>query len=160
MAPSKKPKSALMAQAVKLGVTYGPVVYGAVKKTGWSPESLLHRGVESTDARLHALEHADHLIDGSVLTVFEGDKRIFVVFTGDKPVATHPQTRTPLPRLIEGYDLAKRVRPGSSEARTIAVPKALRRRGAKNAGTVPGTLAQTPTTPPSAPPSTPPTSKG
>lgn len=133
-----KPNPKLVAQAVNLGLAYGPAAIAAAKKAGWTPENLLHRQIEKTDARMHALEHADHLVDGSVLTVFEGDKRIFVVFTGDKPVATHPQTKTPLPQLIEGYDLAKRVRPGTEEGRAIPVPRLRRRRkGPRRVGETP-----------------------
>lgn len=138
-----KPNSKIVSQAVKLGVTYGPVALAAAKKAGWTPENLLHRQIETTDARMHALEHADHLVDGSVMTVFEGDKRIFVVFTGDKPVASHPQTKTPLTQLIEGYDLAKRVRPGTDEGRTIPVPT-LRRRGPRRVGQTPPALPREP----------------
>lgn len=99
---------------LRFGVKYVPVAYAGLRGRGggrgpgfpWSTDS----GAEG--ARSMAFEHAAHLVDGSVLPVFHGDARVWVVFSGDVPVASHPVVRTPLPLLLEHYDLTKRQRPG------------------------------------------------
>lgn len=99
---------------LRFGVKYAPVAYAGLRGRGGtrgsgSPWSNQPR---TDDARSMAFEHAAHLVDGSVLPVFHGDARVWVVFSGELPVASHPVVRTPLPLLLEHYDLAKRQRPG------------------------------------------------
>ncbi|WP_409484865.1 hypothetical protein [Arsenicicoccus dermatophilus] len=102
--------SALASALVALGMKYGPTVYEAVKKGQEPARRVAEREVDRAAMRRRALEHAHHLVDGSVLTVFDGDQRLFVVFNGDRPIASHPSTTKSLEVLIQGYDLDKRVR--------------------------------------------------
>ena len=109
---------------VKLGVKYGPIVYEAVKHGKEPARELAERQVARSNARRRALEHAHHLVDGSVLTVFDGDQRLFVVFNGDTPVASHPTSKKKtLQALIDGYDLEKRVRPAPRRRMTPRVKR-------------------------------------
>lgn len=102
--------SALASALVALGMKYGPTVYEAVKRGKEPARKAAEREVGRANMRRRALEHAHHLVDGSVLTVFDGDQRLFVVFNGDRPIASHPSTTKSLEVLIQGYDLDKRVR--------------------------------------------------
>ncbi len=116
---------------VRLGVKYGPIAYAGWRSSPRSQLSWNRPRSQPDDPKATALEHADHLIDGSVLPVFDGDTRVWVVFSADVPVASHPVVRTPLATLLEHYDLAKRVRPGSGEATQLdrgdaeAIPRPL-----------------------------------
>lgn len=98
---------------VRWGVRYAPIAYA-----GWRGLPLASAGRagragrgDPDDARSCAIEHAEHLIDGSLLPVFHGDTKIWVVFSADEPVGSHPVVRVPLPTLLEYYDLTKRVSP-------------------------------------------------
>lgn len=102
---------------VKLGVKYGPLLYETVKRGQGPAKEMAQREAAKAGSKRRALEHAYHLVDGSVLTVYDGDRRTFVVFNGDTPVAAHPATARPLEQLVAGYDLAKRIRPRSRRDR-------------------------------------------
>ncbi|WP_050346682.1 hypothetical protein [Arsenicicoccus sp. oral taxon 190] len=139
---------------VKLGVKYGPLVYEAVKHGKEPARQLAEREVARANSRRRALEHAHHLVDGSVLTVFDGDQRLFVVFNGDNPVASHPASSKPLASLIEGYDLDKRVRPARDRRRIGPRVKQVGGQG-RTLSSPPSSQPSSP--PPSSPPSAPPT---
>lgn len=120
------PKSKAVSNIVKLGVRYGPLAYEAIKQGQGPARELANKQFKRVNHRMHAIEHAHQLVDGSVMTVFDGDEKRFIVFTGDKPVASHPSTTKPLALLIEGYDLDKRIRPGDEADRVL--PRISRRR--------------------------------
>ena len=85
-------------------------------------------------ARRRAIEHAATVRDGSFLKTFDpradhGDP-VWVVFSGDEPVAAHPTTATPLSELVARSDLATRVRPAdvpSAAQRLRKLPRPGRR---------------------------------
>lgn len=96
---------------VKLGVKYGPVAYEAIKHGKEPAKEFAQRQLARLNARKQALAHAEGLMDGSTMAVWKDDQQVWVVFNGDQPIASHPTVDTPLPQLITGYDLAKRIRP-------------------------------------------------
>lgn len=117
------PKKPRIRQLVGLGIKYGPVAYQGIKRGRAPAQEIAQRQMARRNARSIALEHAAHLVDGSVLPVYDGDQRVWVVFSGDEPVGTHPVVKTPLEQLLAHYDLGKRTRPEQV--------KALRRRQAR-----------------------------
>lgn len=113
---------------VKLGVKYGPVAYAAIKHGKEPALEFAQKQLSRLTARKQALAHAEGLMDGSILPVFEGDLQVWVVLNGDEPIASHPTVNTPLADLVRGYDLAKRIRP-TIDLRPKASPlKVIRRK--------------------------------
>ena len=104
-------KAKALTTVVKLGVKYGPVAYEAIKHGREPAKEFAQKQLNKLTARKQALAHAEGLMDGSAMPVWEGDQQVWVVFNGDEPMATHPNTTTPLAQLIQGYDLTKRIRP-------------------------------------------------
>jgi len=104
-------KARALTNVVKLGVKYGPVAYEAIKHGKDPAKEFAQKQLSKLTARKQALAHAEGLMDGSAMPVWEGDQQVWVVFNGDEPMATHPNTTTPLAQLIQGYDLTKRIRP-------------------------------------------------
>lgn len=98
-------------QLLSLGVKYAPLAYEGLRRGRVPAQQFAERQVSRRNARSIALEHAAHLVDGSVLPVYDGDQRVWVVFSGDRPVGTHPVVSTPLAELLAHYDLGKRVTP-------------------------------------------------
>ena len=121
-------KAKALTSVVKLGVKYGPVAYEAIKHGKEPAKEFAQKQLSKLTARKQALAHAEGLMDGSAMPVWEGDQQVWVVFNGDEPIATHPNVTTPLALLIQGYDLDKRIRP-TVDLRPKANPlKAIRRR--------------------------------
>ena len=104
-------KAKALTTVVKLGVKYGPVAYEAIKHGREPAQEFAQKQLSKLTARKQALAHAEGLMDGSTMPVWDGDRQVWVVFNGDEAVASHPTTETPLAQLIEGYDLTKRARP-------------------------------------------------
>src|SRR5699024_3515417 len=90
---------------------YGPWVAEAVRQ---GREPVQRAATEALDNRANkriALEHAETLQDGTVMQAFSHGRRLWVVFTGDTPVATYPRSDRPLEQVIENLDLSKRQAP-------------------------------------------------
>jgi hypothetical protein len=104
-------KAKAVTAVVKLGVKYGPVAYEAIKHGKEPAREFAQKQLSKLTARKQALAHAEGLTDGSAMPVWQGDLQVWVVFNGDEPIASHPAVTTPLAQLVQGYDLAKRVRP-------------------------------------------------
>ena len=116
---------------VKLGVKYGPVAYAAIKHGKEPAKEFAAKQLSRLTARKQALTHAEGLMDGSVLPVWEGDLQVWVVFNGEEPIASHPTVATSLAELVRGYDLDKRIRP-IIDLRPKANPlKAIRRKSGR-----------------------------
>lgn len=103
-------RNALIRQLVRLGITYGPIAYQGLLKNKGAVQEFSRRQMHQRNHRAMAFEHAESLIDGSVLPVFDGDTRVYVVFSGSAPIATHPVVRTPMDKLIMHYDMSRRMR--------------------------------------------------
>lgn len=106
-------KGRLVVSAVKLGAKYGPQVWVASKALREPAREAATKMLASEKARRAAFEHATSLNDGTVLKVPRAGETLWVVFSGDTAVTVHPASDVPLPELLDGVDLTKRVRPGA-----------------------------------------------
>jgi hypothetical protein len=120
-------RAAAMRTAVRFGVKYGPVAYQAVKHGKGPARDLAERMMTRSSTRRRARAHAASVLDGSVLRVFSGEDQVWVVFSGDEPVATHPPVDVPLPTLLHLADLTRRERPRDKGGGPAARLRALRR---------------------------------
>jgi len=120
-------KAKALTNVAKLGVKYGPVAYEAIKHSREPAKEFAQKQLSKLTARKQALAHAEGLMDGSTMPVWEGDRQVWVVFNGDEPVASHPAVTTPLARLILGYNLSKRIRPIVGQRPKVNPLKAMRR---------------------------------
>jgi len=108
-------KAKALTTVVKLGVKYGPVAYEAIKHGKEPAKEFAQKQLSKLTARKQALAHAEGLLDGSAMPVWDGDLQVWVVFNGDEAIASHPTVTTPLALLIQGYDLSKRIRPTNDQ---------------------------------------------
>ncbi|HXR69050.1 MAG TPA: hypothetical protein VN712_10500 [Dermatophilaceae bacterium] len=108
-------KAKALTTVVKLGVKYGPVAYEAIKHGKEPAKEFAQKQLSKLTARKQALAHAEGLLDGSAMPVWDGDLQVWVVFNGDEAIASHPTVTTPLAQLIQGYDLSKRIRPTNDQ---------------------------------------------
>ncbi|MBO3128690.1 hypothetical protein [Dermatophilus congolensis] len=146
-------RKALVARLFKLGVTYGPIAYEGVMRNRGAIEHVARKSfTRSTTYEHMAYEHAAGLVNGSVLLTFDGDTRVYVVFSGDRPVATHPAVPTPIDRLLENYDITRRLTPeqwvrenaeaqalkssASVSSRLRGIPRAITRGSAASRATI------------------------
>jgi hypothetical protein len=99
------------AQTAKVAVKYGPQAKIAWDKGGKRGATAAAKRAVSLNARRRALKHAAGLVDGSVLKVAPEGRTVYVVFTGEKPVASYPKQDLPIGALLEHADLTKRILP-------------------------------------------------
>lgn len=107
------------AKAAKLAAKYGPHVAAAVKMAGPAVKESVETQRKRLESRHSAYDKAGTLADGSVLRQRDGDDVVWVVFTGDEPVAVYPQAATPIAELVRSADLSKRVTPAEHEAAKV-----------------------------------------
>lgn len=69
-------------------------------------------------ARRRAAAHARSVVDGSMLQTFVRSRPVWVVFSGDDPVGTHPHTEAPFSEILRHADLGSRIRPRTQAQRT------------------------------------------
>jgi hypothetical protein len=122
-------KARPLTTVVKLAVKYDPVAYEAIKHGKEPAKEFAQKQMNKLAARKQALTHAEGLMDGSTMPVWEGDIQVWVVFNGDEAIASHPTVTTPLVQLIQGYDLAKRIRPTIDQRRKVNPLKAIHDKG-------------------------------
>lgn len=101
-----------VAALVGLGMKYGPDAYSAVRNAREPAQAAAKKLVSQRTTRQQALSHAETLLDGSIYKAYSGDELVWVVFSGDQAVATHPRTDVPVESLLTHADLSKRLRPG------------------------------------------------
>lgn len=104
-------KTRAVTTAMKLGMKYGPVAYEAVKHGRAPARVAAQRSLSKSGAKRQAIAHATSLVDGSTMRVFYGEMQIWVVFSGDKPVGTHPVVGVPIATLLQHADLNMRIHP-------------------------------------------------
>ncbi len=101
-----------VSRLVRLGAKYAPAAVEAARSAREPATQAAQRTVTQLQARRRALARATTVRDGSVLKTFDVDERVvWVVFSGEEPVATHPVTSTPTADLLRHVDLGKRIRP-------------------------------------------------
>ena len=107
------------ARAAKLAAKYGPHVAAAVKVAGPTVRDTVATQRKRLENRHAAFDKAGTLAEGSVLRQRDGDEVVWVVFTGDEPVAVYPEVKTPIPDLVKSADLSKRVTPEEFDAAKV-----------------------------------------
>ncbi|MDC5696844.1 hypothetical protein OO014_06200 [Intrasporangium calvum] len=100
-----------VSKIVKVGAKYGPQIWVASKALREPAKEAAQKVIASEKARKQAFDHAKSLSDGSILKVYEGDRSLWIVFSGDTAITVYPVSATPLPSLLRGADLTKRIRP-------------------------------------------------
>lgn len=103
--------------AVKLGVRYGPLAYEALRRGRRPATEMTRAAYRRGNARRQAMVHAQNVIDGSVMPTFLGDQQVWVVFSKDEPVGSHPTVKVPLAELLTHADLSRRIYPVGPSAR-------------------------------------------
>lgn len=109
---SKTSKAAKVAAAgAMLAVKYGPQAKIAWEKGGKQAASAATKRALSLNNRRKALAHASGVVDGSILKIAPQGKTMYVVFTGDLPIASYPPQDLPFAILLQHADLSRRVHP-------------------------------------------------
>jgi hypothetical protein len=109
MAPGRLERAAK--QGAKLVVLYGPQAKIIWDRGGKQAAFAAARQAAALNARRKALNHASGVVDGSVLKIAPEGTAVYVVFTGEVPVAAYPAQEKPLADLLAHADLDKRFRP-------------------------------------------------
>ncbi|MBA3619910.1 MAG: hypothetical protein H0W56_10040 [Acidothermales bacterium] len=78
----------------KNALKYGPHAQQVWKHAGRPAREAAQKAVADWSSRRTALEHADTVIDGSLLSVMHEGRRVWVVFSGDDPIASYPAVST------------------------------------------------------------------
>lgn len=115
-------------KAATYGAKYGPHAVMIWNVAGDHVQAAARAKASEIAERRKAFHEADSVVDGSVLRVVDHGTTTFVVFSGDQPVASYPDSTKPLTDLIAHADLAKRVTPGQRRERS-AVTRARRAAG-------------------------------
>jgi hypothetical protein len=104
------------ARAAKLAAKYGPHIAAVVKVAGPTVKESVEVQRRRLTNRHAAFDKAGTVTEGSVLRQRDGDEVVFVVFSGEQPVAVYPQVATPIAELVRTADLSKRLTPEQFEA--------------------------------------------
>jgi hypothetical protein len=120
---------------VKWGVKYGPHVVVLAQQAKDPAMAAAKKAMDRQKARRRAVEHAATVREGSVLKTFDpqrdSDEPVWVVFSGEEPIAAHPASATTLADLVARSDLSMRKRPHEMPSTTERVrqfPRQLPRR--------------------------------
>ena len=97
--------------AAKYGAKYGPHVKVAWEAGGKHLQAAARAKLDERSLRRKAFDEAGGTKNGSVLRVVANGDPVFVVLSGDEPVASYPQTQRPLADLVAKADLSKRRTP-------------------------------------------------
>lgn len=126
-------KGKAVGSIVKWGVKYGPHVVVLAQQAKEPAMAAAQKALDRQKAKRRAVEHAGTVRDGSVLKTFDPrvdhSEPVWVVFSGDEPIAAHPSTTTPMAELIANSDLATRVRPIDMPTPAERLKQIPRRRG-------------------------------
>ncbi len=117
-------------KSAKLVVLYGPQAKIMWDRGGKQVVTAAAKRTRTMNERRKAFAHGSGLIDGSVLKIAPAGSTMYVVFSGDQPVATYPSQQLPYAVLLEHADLNKRT-PALSKppraSRRVSVTKTLAR---------------------------------
>jgi len=117
-------------KAATYGAKYGPHAVVVWNVAGEHIQAAARAKAAEIAERRKAFAEAAAVVDGSVLRVVDHGTAVFVVFTGEEPVASYPEATKPLDQLIAHADLGNRVTPEQRRERS-AVNRA--RRAARTA---------------------------
>ena len=104
-------KSTIVGNAVKYGVKYGPHVIVAAKALKEPATAYAQKKLAEQKARKAAFAEAGTLQAGTVLRVFHEGQPVWVVYSGEEPITSHPPVEVTLAKLVERADLSLRVVP-------------------------------------------------
>ena len=108
-------KGNAVGKLVKWGVKYGPHVVVLAQQAREPAMKAAQTALDRQRAKRRAVEHAATVRDGTVLKTFDPradhGEPVWVVFSGDDPIAAHPTSTTPIAELIANSDLSTRARP-------------------------------------------------
>lgn len=107
------------ARAAKLAAKYGPHIAAAVKVAGPTVKESVEVQRRRLAHRNAAFDKAETVTEGSVLRQRDGDEVVFVVFSGDQPVAVYPEVAAPIAELVRTADLSKRLTPEEFDAAKV-----------------------------------------
>jgi len=107
----------------KLAVKYGPQAKIAWDNGGRQAVTAAANRAISMAARRKAIAHASTVKDGAILKVAPEGSTAYVVFTGDVPIASYPQSDLPLATLLAHADLDKRERAEDAKRRPSRRPR-------------------------------------
>ena len=93
---------------VRQGVKYTPVIAAVVKEARGPVTDYAKSHLEAARHKRLAVTKAASLKDGSVLPIVHGEQPVWVVYSGEQPVAQYPETGMPLADLVEHVDLGRR----------------------------------------------------
>lgn len=110
----------------KRALMYGPQAQLAWRFAGRPATAAAQRAVAKAHARRTALKHADTVVDGGVVKVFDRGEVHWVVFSAETPVASYPPAHGELATLVAHADLSKKLSPQEFRERRAALPKARR----------------------------------
>ncbi len=95
----------------RAGVKYAPAIVAVAKEARGPATEYAKARVESSRQKRLAVAKAAAVVDGTLLKVPHGEVVVWVVFSGDKPVAEYPDVDVPPAELVADADLAKRKPP-------------------------------------------------
>lgn len=101
----------LIFTAVRYGVKYGPRALVVADQLKEPAQDYARKALDRRQARRTAIAKARTVTDGMLLRQLHGDQPVWVVFSGDEPVAAYPELGVPMATLLERADLTRRVRP-------------------------------------------------
>ena len=104
-------KSKFVGNAVKYGVKYGPHVLVAAKALKEPATAYAQKKLAEQKARRAAAAEATTLQAGTVLRVFHQGQPVWVVYSGEEPIGSHPVVDVTLAELVERADLSQRIVP-------------------------------------------------
>ncbi|HNV15109.1 MAG TPA: hypothetical protein PKI27_07810 [Dermatophilaceae bacterium] len=104
-------KSTIVGNAVKYGVKYGPHVIVAAKALKEPATAYAQKKLAEQKSRRAAAAEATTLQAGTVLRVFHQGQPVWVVYSGEEPIASHPVVEATLAQLVERADLSQRFVP-------------------------------------------------
>ena len=97
--------------AAKYGAKYGPHAKVAWEAGGKHLQAAARAKLDEMSLKRKAFDQASGTTDGSVLRVVRNGQPVFVVFSGDEPVASYPTVEEPLQDVLERADLSQRKSP-------------------------------------------------
>jgi hypothetical protein len=103
--------SKFVGNAVKYGVKYGPHVLVAAKALKEPATAYAQKKLAEQKARRAAFAEAATLQAGTVLRVYHRGEPVWVVYSGEEPIGSHPVVEATLADLVERADLSQRVVP-------------------------------------------------
>lgn len=95
-------------QGAKVGVKYAPVLVAVAKQAQGPATEYAKAKLEASKQRKLAVAKATSVVDGTLLQVPHGEVVVWVVFSGDRPVAEYPDVAVPPESLVADADLGRR----------------------------------------------------